>query len=59
MQYKNNTSLSEMLNKTEVDADEDDDNINDNDDDSTSDLKYLVSIFPDFQTKRTWPTGNI
>lgn len=53
MQYKNNTSLSEMLNKTEVDADEDDDNINDNDDDSTSDLKYLVSIFPDFQTKRT------
>lgn len=25
----------------------------------TSDLKYLVSIFPDFQTKRTWPIGNI
>lgn len=33
MQCKNKTSLSEMLNKTEVDADEDNDNINDNDDD--------------------------
>lgn len=47
MQYARKKSLSEMLNKMEIDADKDDENNNDNDDD----LKYLVSILPDVTEK--------